>query len=162
MQLGCKIFKDGMTAVVAMTRARVIGHRGHLPWHLPQDMRHFKAVTMGRNLVMGRKTWESIARPLKGRNIYVLTHRGQENWPLIETGVTFINAVSEAPLGAFICGGSEIYRVFWDSVLKIYLTRVKQDFQGDTFFPFDIDAEFSVNATIYEDKECKIETLERR
>ncbi|MFS8652386.1 MAG: dihydrofolate reductase [Caldibacillus sp.] len=125
--------------VVAMDENGVIGKDNRLPWHLPRDLQHFKRVTMGKPIVMGRKTFESIGRPLPGRENIVLTRN--RNWHA--DGCKIFH--SKAELMAYlqgkgdkeICviGGTEIFRMFLDEVDKLYVTRIHHSFKGDAYFP---------------------------
>ena len=119
-----------------MAENRVIGRGGRIPWHLPDDFRFFKRTTLGHVLVMGRKTFESIGRPLPGRETIVLT-RGPWSHP----GVKTIASLDRLPLApgdprqVFICGGAEVYAQALPLCSDLYLTRVKRTVEGDTFFP---------------------------
>lgn len=124
-----------MKAVAAMSENRVIGRGSRIPWHLPEDFKWFKQLTMGHILVMGRKTFESIGRPLPGRETIVLS-RSQFAHP----GVRVISDLSDAGAAAqgrevFICGGAEIYGLALPHCSDLYLTLVKQTVEGDVFFP---------------------------
>lgn len=137
-----------MTAIIAaMARNRVIGRAGGLPWHLPADLRRFKATTMGHTLVMGRTTYESIGRPLPGRRTIVVTR--QPGWMM--PGVDVARSVDEAleMQGAsdmFIAGGGDVYRQTLDRVDRLYLTCLGRDVEGDTYFPPFDRAAFTVVA----------------
>lgn len=137
-----------MTAIIAaMARNRVIGRAGGLPWHLPADLRRFKAITMGHTLVMGRTTYESIGRPLPGRRTIVVTR--QPGWMM--PGVDVARSVDEAleMQGAsdmFIAGGGDVYRQTLDRVDRLYLTCLGRDVEGDTYFPPFDRAAFTVVA----------------
>ena len=126
-----------------MARNRVNGRDGALPWHIPADLRHFKTVTMGKPIVMGRKTFESIGRPLPGRKNIVVTRR-----PDFEvSGVSVVHNLEAAEALAtetaqgdgqteiMIIGGGEIYALALPRVGRIYLTEVQTDASGDTVFP---------------------------
>ena len=124
-------------AIAAMAENRVIGKGNTIPWHLPDDFKWFKAKTMGHILIMGRKTFESIGRPLPGRETIILSRSGY-SVPGIQT-VESLTCL-EGTLGddkriPFICGGAEIYRQTLDLCSDLYLTQVKGLFEGDTFFP---------------------------
>lgn len=130
--------------IVAMSSNRVIGRDGDLPWHLPADLRHFKATTMGHHLIIGRATWDEVGRPLPGRTMVVVTR----NRGFAAEGVLVAHSLEEALALAhgddepFIGGGAEIYRqaLVADLVDRIYLTRIHAHVEGDTFFPpFDPD-----------------------
>ncbi len=139
-----------ISLIVAMGTGRVIGDKGKLPWRLPADLARFKRLTMGHPIVMGRKTWESIGRPLPGRRNLVLSRSG-----ISAEGVeSFISvdevlaACMEGPGGKtseatngdpneeiFVIGGGEIYTLFLPFAYRIHLTEVEGDFHGDAHFP---------------------------
>jgi dihydrofolate reductase len=126
-----------LSAIVAMAANRVIGANNQLPWRLPADLARFKRITMGHTLIMGRKTYESIGRPLPGRTFIVVT-RQQGYAP---QGVKVAHSVDEALALArgddevFIAGGAELYAQTLDRLDRLYLTRIERDFPGDTYFP---------------------------
>ncbi len=130
-----------LSLLVAMAKNRVIGRDNKLPWHLPADLKHFKFLTMGQTIVMGRKTYESIGRPLPGRaNIIVTRQTGYE-----VPGAIVVNTIDDALLicertGSingenFIIGGEELYRQTLKICQRIYITEIQRDFEGDVFFP---------------------------
>lgn len=126
-----------MKAIAAMARNRAIGNAGRIPWHLPEDFRWFKQATTGGVLVMGRKTFVSIGKPLPGRLSVVVT-RG----PAIEmAGVETISDLGAfqpqayAPREVWVAGGAEIYAQMLPRCSELYLSLVEGDFPGDTFFP---------------------------
>lgn len=121
-----------------MDNNRVIGKNEKLPWHLPADLNFFKKVTMGHPIVMGRKTFESIGRPLPGRENIVITRN--ENYKT--EGCTIINSVSnikeiekQIDEEVFIIGGAEIFKETFPIVDRLYITLIDDVFDGDTFFP---------------------------
>lgn len=124
--------------VVAVAENNVIGKDNQLIWHLPADLKHFKHITMGHPMLMGRKTYESIGKPLPGRTTIIITRQ-----PDFEAeGCMVVNSVKEAiskakqlDEQAYIIGGAEIYRQVLDVTDTIYLTRIHHSFDGDTFFP---------------------------
>jgi dihydrofolate reductase len=122
-------------AIAAMSENRVIGRGNTIPWHLPEDFRWFKRTTTGHVLVMGRKTFESIGRPLPGRTTIVLS-RGGFHHPGVQTVASLPEV---APLvgdrQAFICGGAELYAQALPLCSDLYLTLVKRTVEGDAFFP---------------------------
>ena len=132
--------------VVAMARDGVIGDHNRLPWHLPEDLRHFKMLTMGHPILMGRKTFAAIGRPLPGRENIVLTRDmefGADGVTVIHNPQELIHRSGEE---IFVIGGAEVYKIFWPQVGKIYLTLVQGDFSGDAFFPVtDWQSEFVVS-----------------
>ncbi len=133
-----------LTAIVAMTPERVIGRAGTLPWHLPEDLAFFKRTTSGHPIVMGRKTYESIGRPLPKRRNIVLTR--DENWTA--EGVEVIHQPEElANLAGidgqvFIIGGAEIYAAFLPRLDELLVSHVFENYAGDTQLPV-FESEFS-------------------
>jgi dihydrofolate reductase len=126
-----------ISLVVAMARNRVIGRDNALPWRLPEDLKHFKAVTFGKPVLMGRKTFESIGKPLPGRTNLVLTR--DASWK--SQGAVVVRSIDEAlqrSSGANELagiGGAEIFAQLIPLASRIYLTRIEADIAGDTFFP---------------------------
>ncbi len=112
----------------------VIGRGGGLPWHLPDDLRRFKALTMGHALLMGRRTCESIGRPLPGRRNLVLTHNAAWRAPGCETMTTLEAAIAAVGDGTqlFVIGGAAVYRACWPLVERVELTEVHAAVEGDT------------------------------
>ncbi|AGC47837.1 dihydrofolate reductase [Myxococcus stipitatus DSM 14675] len=131
-----------LSAIVAMASNRAIGHQNQLPWRLPADLARFKRLTMGHTLVMGRKTYESIGRPLPGRTTVVITRQHDFAPP----GVTVAHSVDEALQFAeargddevFIAGGADLYAQTMARTQRLYLTRIAREYPGDVFFP-DVD-----------------------
>ena len=132
-----------ISIIVAASENGVIGAGGALPWRLSDDLRHFKSVTMGKPVVMGRKTWESIGRPLPGRQNIVVTRQAGFEAPGCDI-VTSTDAALAAAGGAeevMIIGGSQVYALFLPVADRVYLTRVHAEVEGDAFFPrLDEDA----------------------
>ena len=125
-----------ITLVVARARNGVIGRDGKLPWHLPEDLRHFKAVTMGRPMIMGRKTFESLPGLLPGRRHIVLTRDPAWSAPGAETARSPREAVGLAADEAVsVIGGAEIFSLFLPIADSIELTEVDADVEGDTVMP---------------------------
>ncbi len=135
-------FKPIVSLILARADNGVIGNNGGLPWHLPADLQHFKRLTVGKPVVMGRKTFDSIGKPLPGRHNIVLTH--QPNWQM--TGVTPVSSIAEAIAAAgldlklraaeiMIIGGANIYTQCLLFAERIYLTEVHMKAEGDTQFP---------------------------
>lgn len=121
--------------IAAMSENRVLGREGKLPWHLPNDLRQFKKLTLGKNVLMGRKTYESLQRPLPNRNNYVLTKSG-DGYPE-QVGVFHSKAevLTSNFNELFVIGGEEIFRLFLPDCQKIYLTLVHAVVAGDAYFP---------------------------
>lgn len=125
-----------ISLIVAMSKNRVIGDNGRIPWRLPAEQRYFKRVTMGKPLVFGRKTYESIGRPLPGRENIILTRNPDYQAPgctVVHTVAEVIDAAGSAP-ELMIGGGAYIYRLFYPLATRIYLTVVDLIVQGDTNF----------------------------
>lgn len=124
--------------VVAVSRNGVIGREGGLPWHISSDLKRFKEITMGKPVVMGRKTWESLPRrPLPGRRNIVITRQpgfAPEGAEVAASAGEALRLAGGVPEVAVI-GGGEIYRLFWPLVDRLYLTEVDLDVEGDTHFP---------------------------
>src|SRR4051812_22703429 len=126
-----------MKAIAAMSLNRVIGAANKIPWHLPEDFQWFKRMTTGHIIVMGRKTFESIGKPLPNRTTIVLSRSGTQI-----AGVQTIAALSELHVpeterndrDIFICGGAEIYKQALPLCSDLFLTVVKREVEGDTFF----------------------------
>jgi len=129
--------------IVAVAENRIIGRAGALPWRLSEDMKWFKARTMGRPIVMGRKTWESVPkRPLPGRTNIVVTRQAgyQAEGGVVATSLDAALALAhgEQPEEIMIIGGAELYAQALPITHRIYLTRVHGDVEGDAYFP-DLD-----------------------
>jgi len=125
-------------AIAAMSLNRVIGAGNKIPWHLPEDFKWFKKVTTGHVIVMGRKTFESIGKPLPNRTTLVLT-RSPGPIPGVET-ISDLSQLSgekyaRAGQDIFICGGAQVYREALPLCSDLFLTLVKQNVEGDAFFP---------------------------
>jgi dihydrofolate reductase len=120
-----------------MANARIIGADGALPWHLPADLRKFKAVTMGHYLLMGRTTFESIGRPLPGRTSIVLTREHSAAIPGVLVAHSLAEALDHAAgeSDLFVIGGEEVFRATLPMADRILLTEIRLDVEGDTVFP---------------------------
>ncbi len=129
-----------MIAVVAMARNRVIGADGSIPWHLSEDLKFFKRLTLGHVVVMGRKTYESIGRPLPGRENWVLTSGKLDGNPAQDSPHIFrhpeeIPDVVPDGRKIFVIGGAGVYAALLPRCKELYLTRVDLEVVGDTLFP---------------------------
>jgi dihydrofolate reductase len=126
-----------ISIIVAMADNRVIGHDNRLPWHLPADLKHFKATTMGKPIIMGRKTWESIGRPLPGRTNIVVTRdpRYTADGCVVVHSVDAALQACSADEEVMVIGGAEFYRQVLPRASTLYLTLVHDAFEGDAFFP---------------------------
>jgi len=139
-----------LSIIVAMANNRAIGKDNQLLWHLPEDLKYFKRITMGKPMIMGRKTFESIGRPLPGRLNIVVTR--QQDWR--HQGVKVVHSIEEAMdlanaqalidgvAEVMMIGGAELYKTALPAAKKIYLTRVDADIEGDAFFPKLTDSEW--------------------
>lgn len=130
-----------LSILAAMARNRVIGQENRLPWHLPADLKHFKSLTMGHPIVMGRKTYESIGRPLPGRTNIILTHQETFEVPgaivvhSIESALQKCRENNAVQHESFIIGGENLYRQTLPYCQRLYITEIQKDFDGDAFFP---------------------------
>jgi dihydrofolate reductase len=133
-----------ISIIVAMGDNRVIGNDNRLPWHLPADLKHFKATTMGKPIIMGRKTWESIGRPLPGRTNIVVTR----DMHYTADGCSVVHSLDAALVAAaghdevMVIGGAEFYRQVLPEASTLYLTLIHDEFEGDVFFPALVTGEW--------------------
>jgi dihydrofolate reductase len=129
--------KPRLSIIAAMAKNRVIGIHNTLPWRLPEDLKHFKALTLGHHILMGRKTWESLPGKLPGRTSVVITRSGDLQVP----GCVVANSIEEAIAACgsddeiFFIGGAEVYRQTLNIADRIYLTEIQAEFKGDAWFP---------------------------
>ena len=142
-------------AIAAMSLNRVIGAGNKIPWHLPEDFQWFKKMTTGHVIVMGRKTFESIGKPLPNRDTVVLSRSDFQH-----PGVKTARSLEELPALAaerevFICGGAEVYAQALPLCSDLYLTLVKRHVEGDTFFP-PFEDRFELAEEIQDGPEFKI------
>jgi dihydrofolate reductase len=128
-----------ISMIAALSTNGAIGRDNALPWHLPEDLRYFKKITMGKPLLMGRKTFESIGRPLPNRENLVLTRRKAEPVPEVHFFPDLDSALAWAReqgfAECFVAGGEAVYREALESADRILLTRVEAEPEGDVFFP---------------------------
>jgi dihydrofolate reductase len=126
-----------ISLVFAMGRNRVIGSNNSMPWRLPADLAYFKDLTMGSTVVMGRKTFESIGKPLKGRKNIVLTRdrRYIQDGCFIAHSLEEVLDMTKGEQETFVIGGAEVYSMFLPYAKKLYMTYIDHEFQGDTYFP---------------------------
>ena len=133
-----------ISLIVAMDEKGGIGKSTRLPWHLRSDLNRFKALTMGHHLIMGRKTYETIGKPLPGRTMIVVTHKTAYH----AKGCIVVNSIGEAirvaegnhEIEVFIIGGGEIFKQSIGLANKLYITNVHVDADADVFFPFIEDS----------------------
>lgn len=126
------VFK--LIAIVAYSDNRVIGEGNALPWRLPNDLQHFKTLTLNQRVLMGRKTYESIGRPLPHREMVVLTHNTDFHSDYAKV-VHSIDALFPLTQDLYVIGGGEIYRLLLPKIDVIYATEVHTRLKGDAFFP---------------------------
>ncbi|MDO4905246.1 MAG: dihydrofolate reductase [Lautropia sp.] len=126
-----------LTLIAARARNGVIGHDNRLPWHLPEDLRHFRQRTTGHTVLMGRKTWDSINRPLPGRRMVVISRQRLQ----LPEGVELAGSLSEAIARhadeeeLFVIGGAQIYAEAWPMADRLVLTEIDLEPEGDTRLP---------------------------
>jgi len=145
-------------AIVAMAEGHVIGNVGAIPWHLPEDFKFFKATTMGHAILMGRKTYESIGKPLPSRENIVLSRTMPDT-----SGVTVIRSLDDLKdledkldgRDLFVIGGEEIYRLLLPRVQELYVTKVPRTIEGDTHFP-DFESQFDAGTKVLETSDFSV------
>lgn len=156
-----------ISLIAAMGRNRVIGRDGGLPWRLPADLRHFRALTLGKPVIMGRRTCESLGRPLPGRTNAVVTRRfgyrapGFQVYPSLEEAFAAFGAAPEV----MVIGGATVYGQALAYADRIYLTLIHHDFEGDTWFPlYDASAWIETERSDHsgEDYDYSFVTMEKR
>jgi dihydrofolate reductase len=126
-----------ISIIAAVARNGVIGYEGRMPWHVPEELAHFKATTMGHPLVMGRATFDSIGRVLPGRRMIVLTRDAAWTHPGVEAAHSFAEAVSLAGPAdeVFVAGGAQVYAEALPYAHRLLLTEIDAEPEGDTWFP---------------------------
>ncbi|TBR43524.1 type 3 dihydrofolate reductase [Marinomonas agarivorans] len=136
-----------LSLIVAMSENRVIGINNSLPWHLPNDLQYFKKVTMGKPIIMGRKTYESIGRPLPGRRNIIITRQKDYAGQVKHDGIDVVSSLDAAiQLGediafvegheeVFVIGGADIYQQALSKADRLYITHVLAHVEGDAYFP---------------------------
>jgi dihydrofolate reductase len=124
-----------LSAVIAVAKNRTIGRNNALPWRLRSDLQRFKRLTLGHSLIMGRKTFESIGKPLPGRHTIVVSRQLDLQIADVRIANSIDDAVKSAPTGlrAFVVGGAEIYRLVLPRVTNLYVTQVLADIEGDAW-----------------------------
>jgi dihydrofolate reductase len=127
----------GVSIIVAISANNAIGKNNQLLWHLPADLKHFKEITSGHTIIMGRKTYDSIGRPLPNRRNIVITRKTDLQIENVEIVNSLQDAISlcETEDEVFIIGGAEIYKNSISIANRIYLTTVHQEYEADVFFP---------------------------
>jgi dihydrofolate reductase len=126
-----------LSILVAMDKNHIIGKDNQLPWHLPEDLAYFKRMTMGHTIIMGRKTFESIGKPLPGRKNIVVT-RNNDYHPCgceVIHSLNMIQELSRKEDEIFLIGGAELFKETLAIADRLYITKIEASFDGDTFFP---------------------------
>jgi dihydrofolate reductase len=143
-----------ISSIVAMASNRVIGNRGAIPWKIPGEQKMFKEITIGHTVIMGRKTYESIGRPLPGRTNIVITR--QSDYPA--DGCIVVHDLDSALQSCppdenevFICGGGQLYQESLPLTDRIYLTLLPREVSGDTYFPKISETDFEVTKSEFID-----------
>lgn len=161
---------QNLSLIVAMAKNRTIGINNTLPWRIPADLKHFKALTMGHHMIMGRKTFDSIGKPLPGRTTVVVTR----NEALKIAGCVMATSLQKAVAACandeeiFVVGGAELYALALPLAHKMYVTEIQQEVAGDAFFPQFDRAEWQETAREIHHQEtpkvleCHFVTYQRR
>lgn len=142
--------------IAALAQNRVIGRDNQLPWHLPADLKHFKALTLGKPIIMGRKTWDSLGRPLPGRLNLVVSRQpglqleGAEVFPSLDAALVRAEAWAreEDAEELMLIGGAQLYELGLARAERLYLTRVDLEPQGDAWFPAFAEADWHLSSAI--------------
>jgi dihydrofolate reductase len=125
-----------LSLIVAMAKNRVIGYENKMPWHLPAELAYFKRITTGHPIIMGRKTFDSIGRPLPNRRNIVVSRNANFHSPGVEVANSLENALALcADENPFVIGGASLYAEALAITQKLYITEIDADLVGDTFFP---------------------------
>lgn len=149
--------------IAAMAKNRVIGRDGHIPWDLPEDRAHFKELTMGNVIVMGRRTYEEIGRPLPGRTTYLISSTLRMEEEEFHTAASLQEVICrESERDIFICGGAMLYQEAMDIADRIYITELLWEVEGDTFFPKIEEEQFYVTERLEREGGYSFVTYSRR
>jgi len=133
--------------IVAMDQNRVIGKDNQLPWHLPADLKFFKKVTVGHPIAMGRKTHESIGKPLPGRKNIIVTRNldyQSEGCTVIHSVEELMQYVKQKDKEVFVIGGAQLFNQLFPVADRLYITEIEFEFEGDTYFPEFTDSEWTL------------------
>ena len=136
-----------LSLIAVMASNRVIGNKGDIPWKIPGEQKMFKEITLGHTVIMGRKTYESLGRPLPERTNIVITRQTNYQVPgctIVHDLVAAIEACAQDEEEAFICGGGQLYHESLAMADKIYLTVIPREIPGDTYFPEISETEFEI------------------
>ena len=143
-----------ISLIVAMASNRVIGHQGDIPWQIPGEQKMFKEITLGHVVIMGRKTFESLASPLPGRTNVVVTRQTDYQAPGCLVVQDLDSAIKSCPADeneAFIIGGGQLYHETISAADRIYLTVLPREIPGDTYFPEIPEADFEIKKSEFID-----------
>ncbi len=143
-----------ISLIVAMSSNRVIGDRGDIPWKIPGEQKMFKEITLGHAVIMGRKTFESLFRPLPGRTNIVITRQTDYEAPGCIVAKDLDEAIKSTATNeseAFIIGGGQLYHESIPMADRIYLTLIPREIPGDTFFPRIPEADFEIKKSKFID-----------
>lgn len=145
-----------ISLIVAIAANNVIGRDNQLPWRLPADLAYFKQTTQGHTVVMGRKTYESLGKPLPGRTNWILTR----DKDFQAEGCQVFHSVDEVLKSAegkevFIIGGEKVYREFLPRTDRLFITRINESFEGDTYFPEILEDHWELTSSIQGEKNDK-------
>ncbi len=134
-----------LSIIVAVAHDRVIGVNNTLPWHLPEDLKRFKALTMGHHIIMGRKTYDSLGRLLPGRTTVIVTRNEsyQVEGALVANSLEDAIALCKDDEEVFLIGGAELYQAGLKLAHKLYITEIELDVAGDAFFPALVSEEWA-------------------
>jgi dihydrofolate reductase len=141
-----------ISLIAAMSSNRVIGDKGTIPWKIPGEQKMFKEITLGHSVIMGRKTYESLGRPLPGRTNIVITRQAGYRAPDCTIAHDLASALNACPSDeseAFICGGGQLYHESFPGADLVYLTVIPREIPGDTYFPEIPETEFKLIKTKY-------------
>ena len=136
-----------ISLIAAMAKNRVIGRQGEIPWKIPGEQKIFKKITLGHAVIMGRKTYESLGRPLAGRTNIIVTRQKQyraQGSTVVHDLSSALNHCPQDEIEAFICGGGQLYHEALPMADRIYLTVIPREITGDSYFPEIPTADFRV------------------
>ena len=136
-----------ISLIAAISENRVIGSKGRIPWHIPEDLKRFKKITMGHTVIMGRKTYESLKSPLTGRKNIVLSGNKDYRAEGAEVYTSIGDAIKKSEAGGekelFVIGGGQIFKKTLPLADRIYITLIHKEFEGDSFFPIIPESRFN-------------------
>ena len=160
---GSSLDKRIFTAVAAMSSNGVIGNKGQLPWHLSDDLKFFKKLTFGSPVIMGRKTYESIGRPLPGRKNIVISSNANiyDDIEIHQSIEELIDVYKDSTESLFIIGGAQIYSALLNWTKEVYLTYIYKEYSGDTYFP-QIDNDFKLDGIEFKTDEFEVRKMIRK